>query len=117
MKLDSQKFKRFQRIVNELCSIGLPEDELKEITVAGIEAYYHRKSGTTFTEAQLEYRCKKNKTKNKTTETPAVDLVDEIFMQMALEQTNLLTKGKEILGKTKLWFEKVPDEIKKGLDK
>ncbi len=107
MKLDSQTFKRFQRIVNELCSIGLSEDELKEITAAGIEAYYHRKSGTTFTEAQLYYRLRKNKTKMS-------DLADEIFKQMPLEDTNLRAKGKEILSKAKLWFEKVPDEIKKG---
>lgn len=107
MRIDSQTFKRFQRIVNELCSIGLSEDELKEITAAGIEAYYHRKSGTTFTEAQLDYRLRKNKTKMS-------DLADEIFKQMPLEETNLLAKGKEILSKTKIWFEKVPDEIKKG---
>ena len=42
------------------------------------------------------------------------DLADEIFKQMPLEETNLLAKGKEILSKTKIWFEKVPDEIKKG---
>lgn len=110
MKLDSQTFKRFQRIVNELCSIGLSEDELKEITAAGIEAYYHRKSGTTFTEAQLDYRLRKNKTKMS-------DLADEIFKQMPLEDANLRAKGKEILSKTKLWFEEVPAKLKKGLNK
>lgn len=117
MKLDGNTFKRLQHIINELSAIDLTEDELKEITVAGIEAYYHRKSGTTFTEAQLYYRLRKNKT----TETPDYDIVDEIFKQMALEDVNLLiksrAKGKELLGKAKLWFEEVPAKIKKGLDK
>lgn len=110
MKLDGQTFKRIQRIITELSNIDLPEDELKKIAVAGIEAHRHRKSGTTFTEAQLDYRLRKNKTKMS-------DLADEIFKQMPLEDTNLRAKGKEILSKTKLWFEEVPAKLKKGLNK
>lgn len=113
MKLDGQTFKRIQRIITELSNIDLPEDELKEIAVAGIEAHRHRKSGTTFTEAQLDYRLRKNKT----TSTTTANLADDIFRQIPLEETNLLTKGKEILGRTKLWFEEVPAKLKKGLDK
>lgn len=101
MKLDGQTFKRIQRIITELSNIDLPEDELKAIAVAGIEAHRHRKSGTTFTEAQLDYRLKKNK-------KPAVDLADEIFRQMPLEDTNLLKRG------AKLFFEDVPNKLKKG---
>lgn len=113
MKLDGQTFKRIQRIITELSNIDLPEDELKEIAVAGIEAHRHRKSGTTFTEAQLDYRLRKNKT----TSTHTANLADDIFRQIPLEETNLLTKGKEILGRTKLWFEEVPAKLKKGLNK
>lgn len=117
MKLDGQTFKRIQRILTELSNIDLPEDELKEIAVAGIEAHRHRKSGTTFTEAQLDYRLRKNKT----TSTTTANLADEIFRQIPLEEANLLAKGKikgkEILGRTKLWFEEVPAKLKKGLNK
>ena len=113
MKLDSNTFKRLQRIINELSAIDLTEDDLIKITTAAIKAHRHRKSGTTFTEAQLDYRLRKNKT----TSTTTANLADEIFRQMPLEETNLLTKGKEILGKTKLWFEEVPAKINKGLDK
>lgn len=101
MKLDGQTFKRIQRIITELSNIDLPEDELKAIAVAGIEAHRHRRAGTTFTQAQLEYRLKKNK-------KPAVDLADQIINKIPLRKTTLLDKGKEILGKTKLWFEDVP---------
>ncbi len=113
MKLDSNTFKRLQHIINELSAIDLTEDELKEIAVAGIEAHRHRKSGTTFTEAQLDYRLRKNKT----TSTTTANLADEIFRQIPLEEANLLAKGKEILGRTKLWFEEVPAKLKKGLNK
>lgn len=114
MKLDGQTFKRIQRIITELSNIDLPEDELKEIAVAGIEAHRHRKKGVTFTYAQMQYRLRKNKST-----TP--DLADKVFRQIPLEETNLLAKGKikgkEILGRTKLWFEEVPAKLKKGLNK
>lgn len=108
MKLDGNTFKRLQHIINELSAIDLTEDDLIKVTTAAIKAHRHRRKGTTFTEEQLKYQLRKLKTD---------DLVDELFRQIPLEEANLLAKGKEILGRTKLWFEEVPAKLKKGLNK
>jgi CRISPR/Cas system-associated endonuclease Cas3-HD len=108
MKLDGQTFKRIQRIITELSNIDLPEDELKEIAVAGIEAHRHRKKGVTFTYAQMQYRLRKNKST-----TP--DLADKVFNLIPLQDSVSSSKSKEILSKTKIWFEEVPCKLKNKL--
>jgi hypothetical protein len=116
MKLDSQEFKRAQKIMREFCNINLSEQELIKIATACIQANFSRRSGTTFNQQQVEYRMNKIESEEKIS-----DLLDETFKSIGDEETNLLAKGKikgkEILGRTKLWFEEVPAKIKKGLDK
>lgn len=103
MKLDSNTFKRLQRIINELSAIDLTEDDLIKATTAAIKAHRRRRKGTTFTEEQFKYQLRKLRTD---------DIVDDPFSN-GLEINN--SKPGEVMGKVKLWFEDLPEKIKEKL--
>jgi CRISPR/Cas system-associated endonuclease Cas3-HD len=108
MRIDSQTFKRIQKIMTEYSNIDLEEQELIDIATACIQAHRNRKKGVTFTYAQMQYRLRKNKST-----TP--DLADKVFNLIPLQDSVSSSKSKEILSKTKIWFEEVPCKLKNKL--